>query len=113
MQGLNLRPMDSSQYSDPYIHIQYGKQTVDIFFLIFFFLFFFRPCKVTDRANYKTNQTNPIFGKEFSVMGTLPKYIFFLSFLNDDIQLEIIVKLNLGILKLRCPCTITICLETI
>lgn len=28
VQGMNLRPMDSSQYSDPYIQIQYGSHKV-------------------------------------------------------------------------------------
>lgn len=55
IQGINLRSRDIFSYSDAFIKIDYGGQTI------------------SDRAHYVPNQTSPIFGKRFQMSGIIPK----------------------------------------
>lgn len=75
VQGLNLRPCDKNGDSDPYIQIEYGNHKV-IFhakMIVHVNLSENVMKKVSDKAHFVQNQTNPVFGKRFLVSGVLPK----------------------------------------
>lgn len=55
VQGINLRPRDRLQSSDPYVQIECGAT------------------KIRDRRDFIANQCNPIFGKRFQLTAVLPK----------------------------------------
>lgn len=55
VEAFNLRTRDIFNYSDAFIKISFGSQTI------------------SDRAHYIPNQCNPIFGKRYQVTGVLPK----------------------------------------
>lgn len=54
-QGINLRSQDLYGFSDSYIVIEYGKETL------------------SDNAHYIPNQFNPVYGKRFQMSGVIPK----------------------------------------
>lgn len=55
VQGINIRSMDAYGYSDSYIKMEYGTQSI------------------SDRAHYIPNQTNPIYGRRFQLNGVIPR----------------------------------------
>ncbi|KAL5291464.1 hypothetical protein ACFFRR_010702, partial [Megaselia abdita] len=55
VQGINLRSSDMFSPSDAYVKLQLGQM------------------KISDRAHYCPNQTNPIFGKRFQFNAIIPK----------------------------------------
>lgn len=55
VEAFNLRTRDIFNYSDAFIKIKFGNQTI------------------SDRAHYVPNQCNPIFGKRYQVSGVIPK----------------------------------------
>ena len=74
VQGINLRPQDASDNSDSYVQIEYGNsKVIQIIIYVFLFKKFVINKKITDRAHYIPNQTNPIFGKRFQFTGVLPR----------------------------------------
>lgn len=55
IQAVNLRSQDIFGYSDAFIKIDYGNETL------------------SDRANFVPNQCNPIFGRRFQMTGVIPR----------------------------------------
>ena len=55
VQGINLRSRDIHGYSDAFIKVEFGDETI------------------SDRAHYIPNQFSPVFGKRFQLPGIIPR----------------------------------------
>lgn len=92
VQGINLRAADVSSPSDAFVKLQLGQM------------------KISDRANYCPNETNPIFGKRFQFDTIIPRdhnlhiSVYDKGRVNDDLIGSTIIDLEDRLRSKHLPC---------